>query len=409
MTRTITAGGHVRVAIAVLAVVAAAMPWIAAFRLTNHADFDLYYYGGRVERHGSFTDTKRVLAEADADGEHPTRSDVFGSPVLVALVFQPLSLLPLHVAQRVFLVCAAALVVLALWLSAPRWWPGWLLVLSLTSGVLFALALGQVSMGTLALVVIAWACVRDRRDGAAGTALGVAAALKLYPAFIAVALVAHRRWRAVWAFVVTVAALALLSVPALGARDVSAAVNRTREVSGTVDATRQNQSLPAVINRATGSTDAGHVAAVALPLAAAAVIMLRPRRRAHATFAAAAIAAVVCQGIAWEHYAPLAVVGLLALAAERPSRSAVIGAALGWGLIAMPRFYDNLDSTVHAWSEVGAPRTAGLLLVLVSLWVATRVRHDGLDARVRRRMDADAATNISPAARSSSGTTSRPQ
>lgn len=69
----------------------------------------------------------------------------------------------------------------------------------------------------LVLIVSAWRDLRREREARAGLALGVAAALKLFPAFLVIPLIRDRRWRALsWA------AGAAVGVTALGALTLGA-------------------------------------------------------------------------------------------------------------------------------------------------------------------------------------------
>jgi hypothetical protein len=360
-----------------LALLAAAIPLTAALRMSAHADFDLYYYGGVAERSGTFTDTPRVLALAHEAGARPTESDVYGSPALVALVFQPLSLLPLRVAQRLFIAVAALLAGVATWAAATRWRPAWVALVMCASGTLFGLALGQASLVTLALVFGGFAALRADRQVRAGVLLGIAAALKLYPAFLIVALIAHRLRPAVIAWIATVAALGVCTAVALGPHDVRPAVERTRDVSGSVDGTRQNQSVPALVQRLAGD-DAAGTAALVLPIAAAALVVAVARRHRDParTLAMAAVAGLLAQSISWEHYVPLALIGPLALTSGRlpprwSPRAVVVGlvAVAGTALAIGPRFYDDLPVTSRWWTLAAAPRTFGMACVVVAMWL----------------------------------------
>jgi alpha-1,2-mannosyltransferase len=68
----------------------------------------------------------------------------------------------------------------------------------------------------LFLLVVAWASLRNKRDGWAGAALGMATALKLFPALMVIPLLRLRRYRAALAHVLSAAAIFLVSSAALG-------------------------------------------------------------------------------------------------------------------------------------------------------------------------------------------------
>src|SRR5262249_27328923 len=68
----------------------------------------------------------------------------------------------------------------------------------------------------LGLVTAAWALDRSGRSGAAGLLVGVAAAIKLFPAYLGLYFVARRRWRALLAAAASFAALTLATGAVLG-------------------------------------------------------------------------------------------------------------------------------------------------------------------------------------------------
>jgi hypothetical protein len=75
---------------------------------------------------------------------------------------------------------------------------------------------GNLNLLLLALLTGTWAADRAGRPGWAGTALGVAAALKLFPAFLAVYFLARREWKVLKVAAATFAALTLLTAAILG-------------------------------------------------------------------------------------------------------------------------------------------------------------------------------------------------
>jgi Glycosyltransferase family 87 len=75
---------------------------------------------------------------------------------------------------------------------------------------------GQVNLVLLALLVGAWAADRRDRQFAAGALVGLAAAVKLFPALVLVYFLGSRRWRAVAAFGISFASVSLLAAGLLG-------------------------------------------------------------------------------------------------------------------------------------------------------------------------------------------------
>ncbi len=75
---------------------------------------------------------------------------------------------------------------------------------------------GQLTMVLVFLVTASWALDRSDRPAAAGALIGLAAAIKLFPAYIAIYLAARRRWRALIAAGAAFAALNLATIAILG-------------------------------------------------------------------------------------------------------------------------------------------------------------------------------------------------
>lgn len=121
----------------------------------------------------------------------------FTYPPFAAVVYLPFGLLPLSVAQWVHFVESALCAVLVLGLlrahdgSLPLWWLG---LAVLTLPVLRTLQLGQVNLLVFALVLIDVLVLPPRWRG---VLLGVAAGLKLTPAFLVLVYVLRGDWAAV--------------------------------------------------------------------------------------------------------------------------------------------------------------------------------------------------------------------
>jgi alpha-1,2-mannosyltransferase len=361
-------------AVAVLAIAGALLPWRAAFVKSAHADFDQYWYGGLVERDGgSYTDTTDVLARAARAGDHPTQDDVFGPPTIMALFFVPASYVPLGIAVRAYLVAAGVLLAFALRRAAGRWWPVWFLGLAMLPPMHLGLALGQPSLVTLSLLVLAYTFLRDDRPRAAGVTLGLAVVWKLYPAFAALGFIAHRRWRAVGAAVVTVAVAAVVSAAVLRS-DIGAAIERTLNVGGVIGGYPLNWSLPGVIARISGSDAAARWASVVSLAAGGVWLVCRPSRRPQHTFALAVLVMLVAETITWSHYAPAAILAVLVVLETRsPPPVALIATAVGVGLLAWP--VDRASMSIHnGWATLGSAYDLFAVVSLLIALVVLRVR-----------------------------------
>jgi Glycosyltransferase family 87 len=75
---------------------------------------------------------------------------------------------------------------------------------------------GQLTLVLMFLVTAVWALERADRPGAAGLLIGAAAAIKLFPAYLALYYVARRQWRPVLAAVLSLLALTMLTAFVLG-------------------------------------------------------------------------------------------------------------------------------------------------------------------------------------------------
>src|SRR4029079_14545837 len=75
---------------------------------------------------------------------------------------------------------------------------------------------GQVHLVVVAAAAAAMVAFDRRRDAAGGALLGLAIAVKIFPALLLVVLAVQRRWRAVAATLVAVLALFLLALLVLG-------------------------------------------------------------------------------------------------------------------------------------------------------------------------------------------------
>ena len=120
------------------------------------------------------------------------------------LVTVPLSALPYQAAGVVWLLLSAASVVAAgILLASELDW-------SRAAGVVLGMGMlaipvvqtdlsaGQLNGPMLLLLILTWRAIRRGHDVAGGIALGVLAAIKFYPAFLALPLLATRRYRAVF-------------------------------------------------------------------------------------------------------------------------------------------------------------------------------------------------------------------
>jgi len=76
--------------------------------------------------------------------------------------------------------------------------------------------MAQLNLVLLLLLTGCWAAQRNNRPGWAGVLLGIAAAIKLFPAFLFFYFVVRRQWKAVTTGIISLAAFMLLTVSVLG-------------------------------------------------------------------------------------------------------------------------------------------------------------------------------------------------
>lgn len=118
-------------------------------------------------------------------------------PPVFAVAALPLSLLPYWLVPPLWLAASYALLLpIGRRLGLSR---GWSLALAAWPPVMTVLSIGQVEVALLAVCLLGWQAGRRGQDGRAGLWLGLAAALKLYPALFLLPFVARRRWRLVGA------------------------------------------------------------------------------------------------------------------------------------------------------------------------------------------------------------------
>lgn len=327
-------------------------------------DFDLYYYGGKVERVSTYSDTPQVRHVADL-AEHPIEKNedgVYGSPVLVALVFQPLSFFPREVAELLWsAVCFLALVV-AFKLAVGQHWQRWLFLACVMCGTVVGFYLGQVSLMTNSLLFLTYALLQRGKSTWAGVALGIAAAIKIYPAFLLVVLLVLKNWKAVKSFVITVVGLSLLTIPALGVSDVPPALRWTWRVATSPSVRHVNVSVPSLIGRVADSPHIAFYLSV-LMLCGSIVLLYLYRSVAPARlFALGAVCMLLSQNITWESYTTLALIGVLALRGETLSKSYKYVVIVGYLLVAFWYFLVISDVTWGMYQTAGMVLITGVLL-----------------------------------------------
>lgn len=197
---------------------------------------------------------------------------------------------------------------------------------------------GQPNLFLLLLLTGAWAADRSERPRLAGALVGIAAAIKLFPAFILLYFVLRREWRALTAALLTLAGLTLLTAAILGSESFTTFAT---DVVPRVRAWRSNwnnASLPGLWSKLFDpGTKGSHVQPVRLDPALAQLgtalscmvllaawaagvreaTTLAGRDRA---FAASVLAMLLVAPVTWEHYFVLLLVPLAVLWLRLPAR-----------------------------------------------------------------------------------------
>ncbi|MEM8709736.1 MAG: glycosyltransferase family 87 protein [Planctomycetota bacterium] len=193
-------------------------------------------------------------------------------------------------------------------------------VLGLSHAALHGAYWAQASLPAIALTAGAVALRQRSRPGLAGAALGLAAAIKLYPAVAAlVFLVPERRPRALTAFLTVFAGTAILGPIALMGvegfvsfhRAVSADLSKLSGWVFTADAGSGSQDLPTVLLRALDFTVPGAALRVAGVLCGALLIAGAARTLARGGPHAALRAVVYLAAVPWTAVSPTWPHGLL--------------------------------------------------------------------------------------------------
>jgi hypothetical protein len=343
---------------------------VTMIRYASFKDFNLYYYGGKAERAGTYSDKALVKHFARKDAQKVNTQDgVYGAPTLVALVFQPLSYLSLHGAQIIWTIICLAALIFSMILAAGKNWPPWLLLRIALAGSLIGLALGQPSVLTNSLILFCFAFLLTGNEKAAGVSLGLASMFKIYPAFLVVPLIVHRKWRTVKWFVLSCLLLGLLTALALGPHDVGPALRWTFDVARHPSVGYINLSIPWFVARHVSSLS---VSLVSTLLLAASVVVVARVKDSHVfdSFALAAMLMLLAQTITWESYSALAIIALLVLSRMKLSRIerdltifATVLIGFWWFL-----FLSN--------AKMGNIQTVGLTLLTALLAIAIKRRSD---------------------------------
>ncbi len=348
---------------------------IITLRKRGFYDFDLHYFAGLIERTGSYTDSARLFHVIVSEGFPRPLEGIYGTPTLIGLIFQPLSFLPLTNARQVWvLLCALALTLSVRKAVGGRYWLAWLAAVAFSPALMLGLQLGNVSVITNAALIYAYGCARAQQSARLGAVIGFAFALKLYPGFLLLPLLAKRNWLALKWAALTTCALLLATVPALGFDDAVRGFKATFELGGYVHESLDNIGWPGAIRQLTGDGELARRASYVTLLTGIGLVWFNRRRRLDDLLALAIVTMLLVQSIAWRHYAPALIVAVIALSQRELTRMTRVNVgfvyllAIGWIGAAIARTF-AVTNIVAACYTFGAT----CLLALLAVHLQTRV------------------------------------
>ena len=249
---------------------------------------------------------------------------------------------------------------------APMWRPLLIAALINFPPVESHLFWGQVQIQLLLLLTASWLCLRRGRDGWAGALLGLAIALKLFPALLIAPLLVQRRWRCIAVALAAAAGVFALSFALVGWDQGIYYLTRVvpevdQSLSGVSNATT---SIGAVLRGATGSPGLAYWASLAIRVAVVGAVMAAAARVTHAPDQALALGMttlVLAPPVVWEHYFVLLYLPWLELLARVPSRRLPL-MALAFFLIATASLAYHMPPSVGFYAHL--PPICGALLLL---------------------------------------------
>jgi Glycosyltransferase family 87 len=249
---------------------------------------------------------------------------------------------------------------------APMWRP--LLVAALINfpPVESHLFWGQTQLLLLLLLTGSWLCLRRRRAGLAGALLGLAIALKLFPALLIAPLLVQRRWRCIAVALATATGVFALSFALVGWDQGYYYLTKVlpevdRSLSGVSNATT---SIGAVLRGTTGNSDLSYWLSLVFRLAVLAAAALAAARVTGAPDQALAIGMTtlaLAPPVVWEHYFVLLYLPWLELLARAPGRRLPL-LALAYFLIATASLAYHMPPTIGFYAHL--PPIGGALLLL---------------------------------------------
>lgn len=349
---------------------------------TNDADFAIFYRSAAAVWTGhpeQLYDLKTLAAD-------PLFGPTNHQPAFASVLIAPLAILPYPTAVVAFRIVLVLCMVAGVWLLAvefnlhalgtPRGWPLVALVALtlLWSPLRDCIALGQWDAPLFLLLVLALVGLRRDWPFAVGVCLAVATLIKVYPLYLALALVIRRRWRALGWLAAT-----LIFLTALSAFVVGASATRTWFVDvlphiGGMTSSARNQSFLSLLARLPGLGGLGNMEQSALTLLVALLgtaLVSRHLSRSPASadtklphdIPLAVCAMLLIIPIAWIHYETVLLIPVAALLATLAETADVPAGrlALAAGSIALLLFGNQATLLAATFGEV---ETVGRAIIL---------------------------------------------
>jgi hypothetical protein len=291
-----------------------------------------------VERHLGFT-----VSKDNAAGVH-VQVDMNAHPPTSVLLLAPFGYLDYPDAVLVWNLLSLAALGVSLWLIAraeqvqlPLWavFPA-LTVLLLCNPLRQQIYLGQFNLVLLLLFVGIWRAARSEHAALAGSLLGLATVLKLFPGFLFLYFALRRQWKVLGVGVATAAVLTAITVAVMGTEPFRAYVVEVLPTNERCQSGWKNASVtglwkklfdPATLEEHVEPlTRSPALARLAALLSAAAVVglLLHATRRASTprqhdlTLGLAVLAMLMLSPIAWDHYFLMLFLPLSLIVARMP-------------------------------------------------------------------------------------------
>ena len=358
-----------------------------AFRIASlgqnqrYEDFDTYYYGALVERTGSYTEVDRAVNLAKAANRSVSHEGAYGSPALVALLFVPMSFLPLDAAHAIWDITVLSLILVISRRVGGRNWLLLLCALALCRSMSLGMQLANAGLLTFVLVAWSFASIRDRKHTTAGIALGTAIAMKLYPGFLIVPLIATRRWKTAGVALLVALGETLLAVPILTYDDAIKAYSALVRLGGYVHPHIENVSLAGAARHLGVDQSDAKIFSIVLTLCSWALIVALRSPKPERTFALAACLMVAAGSLTWPVYLLVTLLYIFAIQEETFQTKTWVGICTLLCVGSLPlvmAFLTLLPNARPPWLQI-----VGLVMLC-----ATAIGVEERDRRRRRQISA---------------------